>query len=199
MRKFEFGSRQLVIIALSTAVYSVLNWVSAAFQVVPGASLVFPATAAAIVFTMWFGIWGAIGVFLGTIIGGFAWGTTVLVSFVGGFHNILEGIIPALVFYYWPGLRKDLGNAKSLIAYVLFAVILGTFVNALLGNLNYVLWGYSSLDYALKVGLWPWWLADAVAAVALGIPLLISMTRFVEKTSLYHQGFIARRKGGFEA
>ena len=46
--RFEFGPRQVAIVALGTALYSVMNWLSASFQTVPGATLVFPATAVVI-------------------------------------------------------------------------------------------------------------------------------------------------------
>lgn len=192
--RVEFGAKQLVIIALSTAVYSILMWFSAAFQVIPGASLIYPATAAAIVFSMWFGLWGALGAYFGTIIGGLAWGTTVIVSLVGGLHDMIEGIIPALIFYLLSKkLKKDLSDWKSFFVYLVFGCIINTLFNAFVGNMNYVLWGYNSMDYALTIGLWPWWLADAVAAIVLGIPLLRFMTPFIMKTSLYHQGFLVRR------
>jgi hypothetical protein len=189
--KIEFGSRQIAIIALSTAVYSVLNWLSAAFQVVPGASLIYPATAAAIVFSLWFGVWGMLGAYFGTIIGGFAWGSAVHVNMTGGLHDMMEGLIPAIAFF---SLRLDRGlrDRKSFLLYILFACILGTAVNAILGNLNYALWGVLPLN-AVPIGFWSWWLADLVAAVVLGIPILRFLTPFVERTSLYHEGFLARR------
>jgi hypothetical protein len=192
--RLEFGARQIAIIALSTALYAVLNWFSAAFQVVPGASLVFPATAVAIVMTMWFGFWGALGAYFGTIIGNFAWGTSVQVSITGGIHDMIEGLIPAAVFYAL-NLRRDLGDRRSLAAYVVLVVI-ATGVNALLGNLNYVLWGLQTVDYALTVGIWPWWLADLVAGLVLGIPLLRFLSPFVRRSGLYHRHFFARNGGG---
>jgi hypothetical protein len=190
--RIEFGARQIAIVALSTALYAVLNWFSASFQVVPGASLIFPATATAIVMTAWFGFWGALGAYFGTIIGNFAWGTAVQVSLTGGIHDMIEPLIPAIGFFAL-GLRRDLGDSRSLIGYGIL-VIIGTGINALLGNLNYVLWGVQPLD-AVWVGVWPWWLADAVAGLVLGIPLLRFLTPFVERTGLYHRSFFARNTG----
>lgn len=187
--RFEFGARQIAIIALSTALYAVLNWFSAAFQVVPGASLIFPATAIAIVMTIWFGFWGALGAYFGTIIGNFAWGTALQVGITGGVHDMLEGMIVAVPFFIW-ALRRDLPNISTLAIYVVLAAV-GTGANALLGNLNYVLWGVYPLD-AVVAGIWPWWLADFVAALVLGIPLLRFLTPFVQRTGLYHQYFFAR-------
>lgn len=191
--RFEFGARQIAIIALSTALYAVLNWFSAAFQVVPGASLIFPATAIAIVMTMWFGFWGALGAYFGTIIGNFAWGTALQVGITGGVHDMIEGMIVAAPFFIW-ALRRDLPNITTLAFYVVLAAI-GTGTNALLGNLNYVLWGVYPLD-AVVAGIWPWWLADFVAAIVLGIPLLRFLTPFVQRTGLYHRYFFGR--GGYE-
>lgn len=187
--RFEFGARQIAIIALATALYAVLNWFSAAFQVVPGASLIFPATAIAIVMTIWFGFWGALGAYFGTIIGNFAWGTALQVGITGGVHDMLEGMIVAVPFFIW-ALRRDLPNISTLTIYVVLAAV-GTGANALLGNLNYVLWGVYPLD-AVVAGIWPWWLADFVAALVLGIPLLRFLTPFVQRTGLYHQYFFAR-------
>ena len=132
-----------------------------------------------------------LGAYFGTIIGGFAWGSAVHVNLTGGIHDMLEGLIPALVFF---SLRLDRGlrDRKSTVLFIVFGCVLGTAVNALLGNLNYVLWGVLPLDAAL-FGFWSWWLADMIAAVVLGIPILRFLTPFVERTSLYHEGFLVRR------
>ncbi len=192
MKRIEFGAKQIAIIVVTTAVYALLSLTGAAFQIAPGVSLVYPATAAAIVFSIWFGIWGVIGVYFGTLIGGLAW-APILVNMTGGFTTILEGLIPALIFYTFTNLKKDLTDKRSLVAYLIFAVVLGTFACSLLGNLNYTLWGYQTMEYTWTVGIWVWWLGDAVAALVIGIPILRLMTPYVQRTSLYHQGFIARR------
>ena len=190
-RGIEFGGRQIAIIVVGTALYSVLNWFSAAFQVVPGASLIFPATAVAVTFSLWFGFWGSLGAYFGTIIGGFAWGTTVLVSATGGIHDMIEGLIPLFVFR---ALQLDVGlrRSRDLIFYVIFGAVINTFVNALLGNLNYVLWGMQPLE-AIWVGVWPWFIADMMAALVLGIPLLRALTPYIKRTGLYHEGILRRR------
>lgn len=192
MKKMEFGAKQITIIVITTAVYALFSLFGSAFQIAPGVSLVYPATAIAVVFSMWFGIWAVIGVYIGTIIGGLTW-APILVNSTGAFTTILEGLIPALVFYGSTRLKKDLSNKNSLIAYFVFAVLLGTFACSLLGNLNYTLWGYQTMEYTFSVGIWVWWLGDAVAALVIGVPLLRLMTPYVMKTSLYHQGFIQRR------
>lgn len=192
MKKIEFGSKQIVIIAITTAVYALLGLFGSAFQIAPGVSLVYPATAIAVVFSIWFGGWAVIGVYIGTIIGGLSW-APVVVNSTGAFTTILEGLIPALVFYGTSSLKKDLSDKKSLVAYIIFAVIIGTFACSFLGNLNYTLWGYQTMEYTFSVGIWVWWLGDAVAALVLGLPILKFMSPYVMKTSLYHEGFLRRR------
>ena len=187
----EFGGRQIAIIVLSTALDAIMNWFSAAFQVVPGASLIFPATAIAVTFSLWFGVWGALGAYFGTILGGFAWGTTILVSATGGIHDMIEGLIPLLVFHLF-GFHPSLKRFRDLAGFIVFGVVLNTFTNALLGNLNYVLWGTQPLS-AVWVGVWPWWLGDMVAAAVLAIPLLRFLTPYVMRTGLYHEGMLRRR------
>lgn len=192
MNKIEFGAKQIAIVAVTTAAYSLLALFGSVFQTSAGVSIVYPATAIAVVFTIWFGGWALIGVYLGTLIGGITW-APLLVNMTGGFTTILEGLVPALAFYYIPKLRKDLGDKRSLVVYVISAVILGTFLCSLFGNLNYVIWNYQSLEYTFTAGLWLWWFGDAVAALVLGLPILMFMSPYVMKTSLYHQGFFARR------
>jgi len=189
----EFGSRQVAIMAFSAAVYGVLNWISAAFQTIPGASLIFPATAAATAFGIWFGVWGVIGVIIGTIVSNPAWGTPFVVGVAAALlANDMEALIPALAFR---SLRIDpsLGSWKSLGGYIVFGAILNTLACSVIGMLIYAAVGWYTLDFAFLVGIWFWWVADTLAAIILGIPLLKGLSPYIMRTSLYHQGFVARK------
>ena len=55
-------------IALTFVVFAVFNAIAFHFEVENGVSILFPATAITIIACMYLGIWGAIGVILGTIV-----------------------------------------------------------------------------------------------------------------------------------
>ena len=192
--QIEFGSRQVAIASFSAAVYGILNWISAAFQTVPGASLIFPATASAVIFGAWFGVWGVIGVIIGTIVSNPAWGTPFIVGVAAAFlANDMEALIPAVLFRF---LRVDprLTNLRSVIGHLVFGVGLNTAACSVIGMLIYVAVGWYTFDFAFLVGVWMWLVADSFAALVLGTPLLRVLSPYVMRTSLYHQGFLVRRK-----
>ena len=190
----EFGSRQVAIVGFAAAVYGILNWISAMFQTIPGASLIFPATASAVIFGVWFGIWGVIGVIIGTIVSNPAWGTPFIVGLAAAlFANDMEALIPAIAFR---ALRLDPGlrNLRSIVGYIGFGVILNTLACSVIGMLIYAAVGWYTLDFAFLVGIWFWLVADSLAALILGTPLMRVLSPYVMRTSLYHEGLVVRRK-----
>lgn len=156
--------------ALATfAAYSLLNRLGAAFQIEDGVSVFFPATAVAIVACMAFGIWGAIGVFIGTIATPWSSEVSLAVLAANGLVNALEGMIPYAVFRTSPTLSSDLRDMRSFIAFLMSGTLLNTGISALLGNA--ILSGTSPLDLAVKPIL-AWWTADFTAAVLIATPVL---------------------------
>ncbi|MGA7617049.1 MAG: ATP-binding protein [Thermoanaerobaculia bacterium] len=154
--------------------YSILNRFSAAFQVEPGISILFPGSAVAVVSCILFGFRGALGVFVGTLLTPWE-GATMFHLFLSGAVNAVEGLIPWLVFRLNPRLSKDLSDGKSLIMFLLFGTILNTGVSAILGSLFVTgrsLWSLNSFAV--------WWVADFTAALMIATPFLAFGTALMD-------------------
>jgi signal transduction histidine kinase len=152
----------------SAFAYSLLNALSSAFQISGGVSVLFPGTAVSVVACMYAGWYGAIGVFLGTLITPWETTTNVPILLLSGVINAAEGLIPFLVFRYSRSLRRDLSDVRSLLAFIVFGVTLNTGASALLGNLFLV-----PREGALELSpILVWWVADFTAAMLLATPFL---------------------------
>lgn len=154
-------------VALTFALYATGNVIAAQFQVEEGVSILFPATAVAIVACMSFGWWAAIGIILGSIATPWGWGpgATFQAVFLSGVVNTVEGLIPYFVFRYRRDLTRDLRDMKSLVAFILFGTVINSGITAALGA-TFVLQEFSWHAFTV------WWISDFVAAVLLAMPAL---------------------------
>lgn len=157
-------------IAVTFAFFSIFNAVAAHFQIGNGISILFPATAVSIVACMYFGVWAAIGVILGTIVTPWATASDLSSLLLSGTISAVEGLIPCLVFRLRRDLVRDLRDMRSLMAFLLFGTILNTACSAIAGNLLLVphprgVW----IDWR---DVFIWWIADFTAALLLAMPAL---------------------------
>jgi signal transduction histidine kinase len=156
-------------VAVTFALFSFGNAIAFHFEVQNGVSILFPATAVAIVACMYFGIWGAIGVVLGTMATPWGANADAMGLFVSGVISAIEGFIPHLVFRARRDLAPDLRDMKSLLAFLLFGTLLNTLFSAVAGNLFIVQHAASGIVWR---EVFAWWLADFVAALLLATPAL---------------------------
>src|SRR5688500_9421957 len=94
-------------ILLTFAVFAFFNHIGSYFEVENGVSILFPAAAVSILACMSFGIWGAAGVILGTLVTPWG-GVTASQLVVSSLLQALIGIIPYLVFRFRKDLSEDL-------------------------------------------------------------------------------------------
>jgi signal transduction histidine kinase len=157
-------------IALTFAVFALFNAVARMFEVEPGVSILFPATAAAIVCTTWFGPIAAIGVIAGTIATPWSAGAGFGSLFVSGVISAIEGLIPWIVFRFRRELQTDLRDMRSLVTFLVFGTVLNTGFSAVAGNLFVV-----AHPAGVRINgheVFVWWLADFTAALLLAVPIL---------------------------
>jgi signal transduction histidine kinase/integral membrane sensor domain MASE1 len=156
-------------IALTFGVFAFFNAVAFHFEIENGVSILFPATAISIIACMWLGVWGAIGVVLGTIVT--PWGPVTHTQLVlSGLLSAVEGLIPYFVFRFRRELTGDLRDMKSLIVFLIFGTVVNSAVSAILGNLFVV-------EHPPGVTLvwrqvFVWWIADFTAALLIATPVL---------------------------
>src|SRR5687768_9042637 len=118
---------------------------------------------------MWLGVWGAIGVILGTIVT--PWGpVTASQLLLSGVLCALEALIPYSVFRYRRDLTVDLRDMKSLVAFLLFGTVLNSAVSAILGNLLVV--PHPPGETLVWRQVFVWWIADFTAALLIATPIL---------------------------
>lgn len=162
--------RRILEIAITFVGFSLFNALAARFEIESGVSILFPATAVAILSCMAFGMTAAIGVILGTV--ATPWGPVLSPGLlvVSGILTATEGMIPCLLFRLRSDLSRDLRDMKSLSAFLLFGTILNTALSAVSGNLLLV---------PHPPGVWLrwrevfiWWIADFSAALLIATPVL---------------------------
>lgn len=156
-------------IALTFAVFAFFNAIAFHFEIERGVSILFPATAISILACMWLGIWGAIGVILGTIVT--PWGpVTAAQLLISGVLAALEGLIPYYVFRFRRDLTEDLRDMKSLVAFLLFGTVINSAISAILGNLLVV--PHPTGETIVWRQVFVWWIADFTAALLIATPIL---------------------------
>jgi signal transduction histidine kinase len=166
-------------VAITFALFSFCNAIAYQFEIENGVSILFPATAIGIVCCMSFGLWGALGVILGTM--ATPWGAQAdfMGLFLSGVISAAEGMIPWAVFRARRDLSSDLRDMRSLRAFLLFGTLVNTAFSAIAGNLLIV----KHADGAAMVwrDVFVWWLADFVAAILLALPALAFGGAFVSR------------------
>jgi len=146
--------------------FAIMNRVGWYFQIDQGVSIFYPATAIDVIACMHFGPWGALGVFLGCV--GTPWqtGETLQMTAVSGMLNVIEGMLPYLVFRFTRNLHRDLHDFRSLVAFLIYGCIVNSAVSAAAGNLILI------PPPVTLTNLFTWWVSDFTAALLLGMPLL---------------------------
>jgi signal transduction histidine kinase len=157
-------------VAGTAMLFSLLNLLSSEFQITDGVSILFPATAVSIISCMYYGFWGGLGVFIGTL--ATPWGSLeeAWQLSVSGLINAMEGMIPYLIFRFTPALSRDLRDMRSLMTFLAFGVVLNTGLSALLGN--FLLVDQAEGSWLGVRGVLVWWIADFSAALLIATPLL---------------------------
>lgn len=156
-------------IALTFVVFAFFNAVSFHFEVENGVSILFPAAAISIIACMSLGVWGAIGVILGTIVT--PWGPVTASQLVlSGVLCAVEGLIPWFVFRVRRDLTADLRDMKSLVAFLIFGTVLNSAVSAIAGNLLVI--AHPPGVTLVWRQVFVWWIADFTAALLIATPVL---------------------------
>lgn len=191
----KIGAIQIAIVAMSTAIYTVLGVFAAGFTIVPGVTAFYTPEAFIMPAVMWFGVWGALGAFFGSILFSPFYGYGYLIGFLFGFPDMLSAVVAGII------LRKlkidlTLKNKRSFILWILIAAILGPLCEALTGLPVYIWNGWYTPQFAYTIGLAIWLFGDITAVAVIGTILMRVLSKYMIRTPLYHKGFISRE--GFE-
>lgn len=158
---------------LATAVaFGLLSEVAEFFSESYGASFVFPPAGVSLAASVAFGPWGVLGVLLA--VAASPWGAAAISPLAMVLFSLVHAsaaLVPALT------LRRPSGPTGARLGrVVLFGVGLASLASGVLGTLALAWLG--RLDWsveALVSNLLAWWVADTMAGLILGIPLLLAL------------------------
>jgi putative nucleotidyltransferase with HDIG domain len=166
MSRLIFRAFQL---AGTTAVFALASWFSALFSFPSGASFLFPPAGVSLAAGAAFGFWGVAGVVLGVLVVPWGAATTPAGLLFSALANGLAAAIPAWVLHHPRG-----GTAMRLRRAFLFGGLFNNLASAVAGTLGFALLG--RLPWAvqpLASNLFAWWTSDLMAALVLGLPVLL--------------------------
>jgi len=192
-RRRVIGAREVVIMALCSAIYAVLGIAGAVFSIAPGGVTLFYLPAIFIIPAgIWFGVWGVLGALFGTLLFSpyFGYGFAL-----GGALAVVDLASPGITGIATRVLKVDpvLRQLRSYITYAVI-VLVAAAVEAIVGTL--VLWkaGLYSPG-AVPFGMLVWWTGDITAALILSPILLRVLTPFFKRSGLFHASFFGGQGG----
>jgi integral membrane sensor domain MASE1 len=187
------GAREIVIMALCSAIYAILGIAGAVFSIAPGGVTLFYLPAIFIIPAgIWFGVWGVLGALFGTLLFSpyFGYGFAL-----GGALAIVDLASPGITAIATRLLKVD-AALRHLRSYITYAVIvaIAAAIEAVVGTL--VLWkaGLYSPG-AVPFGILVWWTGVISAALILSPILLRVLTPFFKRTGLFHPSFLGGQGG----
>lgn len=189
----RIGATQIVIVALSSAIYAVLGIAGATFSVAPGGIVIFYLPAIFIYpAAIWFGVWGVLGAFFGTLLFSpfFGYGFALGLSFA-----VVNMLSPLIVGFGQRSLHIDPSVVKSRRTFVTYSVvvIIACAIEAIIGNAVLYAFALTSLD-GLPFSTFVWWVGEITAAIVLSPILLRVLTPQFQRMGLFHDKFFGTQR-----
>jgi integral membrane sensor domain MASE1 len=141
------------------------------FGIAPGVSSIYVVVAVMIVFTLWFGMWGAFAAYAGCYIGaGMLGGIPAGINLVWSLADSWQVIIPLLAFRT---LKVDASptDVKDILALLIFGVLLNNLAGAFWGSTTLALGGVISWSGVIPV--FYGWLSGNVISCLVLVPALL--------------------------
>jgi len=189
--KKRIGATEIAILAMATAIYTVLAMLNAGFTIA-GLALIYVPYAFAVVAAMWFGVWGAMGAYFGTVLMSPFWGYGYPIGAVFGVPDVLSPIIVGLA------LRKlsidpTLRDKRSFFLWILIGALVAPSIEALTAMPVFIALGWYTPQYAFTYGYALYVCGDALGLIIVGTILMRALSGYMTKTSLYFKNFIYRQ------
>lgn len=179
---YSFVILTFILILVNTA----LAWISVKF-IPPGTggiALVYIAVAFMILFTLWFGAYGAIAAYIGTLLGGVLTTESLLqrpeIAVIWAVAGLLQVLIPLVAVRKF-GVDLTLQNRRDWTIILLFAVLINNVVGAAWGAYTLSLLGPVNI-----AGVFSTWLVGNIIISILIVPLALRFcTEKVSKSKLF--------------
>ena len=154
------------------------------FQLAPGVSSFYLVVACMIIFTLWFGLWGAGAAYIGCFIGaGILSDIPAEVALYWSFADLWQVLILLLAYRLF---RADPGisTKRDLFILVFFGFLLNNIVGAGWGSLTLALGGVIPGDAILPTML-GWWLGNCTISLIIVPPVLYLITPLIREHELF--------------
>jgi hypothetical protein len=187
----KITSSNVVATSLSAGIFAVLSYFAyTTVPLIPGVqAMIFPGAAWAVVTGMWFGIWGAIGTWIGAVIASSLTGAPILTALVADIADFWHAIIPAIIFKRLV-LDVELKSTKDWIAYILFGIFIphplgGTWAMSWQTIFGFITWPVG------KAIIVSWAFNNWICVAVLATPLLKLMSKHIKRTPLFTRGLVS--------
>jgi len=154
-----------------------------------GVSVLYIAAAFMLIFTLWFGLYGAIAAYLGCFFGsGLLWGMPASVALYFSLANLWMVLIPLVAFRIFE-VNVGMESGRDLFHLVLFGTILNNVVGAAWGAVALAAGGQVGWSEILMSVFVPWVIGNIVV-ILLIVPLTLQhYTQTVEKSKVFVKNY----------
>lgn len=183
---------QIVAVAVATAVYTILSWLSASLlsSGIPVVSFLFVAIGFGIPFALWFGGWAFVIAYIGNFVGaGLLVGTPLLVALPFGTVDLIQLGVPMLLYrllaprFGVSPIGKDVFTVRGMVFFLVCAVLPNNIIGGLYGNLILIGAGFNPPNTLLPAWF-IWSTSNIVITIVIGSILLSSLGPVVERFGL---------------
>ncbi len=153
-----------------------------------GVALIYIAVAFMLIFTLWFGMYGAIAAYVGSFLGaGLLSGLPATVAIYFSIASILQVLIPLIAFRIFD-VNVGMESTRDLFHLVLFGVILNNVIGAAWGSVALAIAGineWSQVPFTFLV----WFIGNVVVTIII-VPLVLRhFTPRVEKSKVFVKNY----------
>jgi hypothetical protein len=193
------STRDIVIIAVTTAIYTVFMGLSAVFVATPGIQLLYFPIIWWLVFPVWFGIPGVLGVLIGSFLGNFFFKG---LGFLGGWEAIIMAAFAVIFWLLTPAGASELKKTRHLLiieilGFVSCFVALGLILagDAVLGIIPWMVAFELSMLPGFPMGIWfPTSLFTGILFLVATPVLLRAATGAIKRAGIYYGSYAERNK-----
>jgi len=153
-----------------------------------GVALIYIAVAFMLIFTLWFGMYGAIAAYVGSFLGaGLMSGLPATVAIYFSIASLLQVLIPLIAFRIFD-VNVGMESTRDLFHLVLFGVILNNVIGAAWGSVALAIAGinaWSQVPFTFLV----WFIGNVVVTIII-VPLVLrNFTPRVEKSKVFVKNY----------
>jgi len=184
----------VILTAVLVVINTILAWVS--LKIAPtdanGISWLFFAVAFMIIFTLWFGAYGAIAAYAGTLIGSGLLGSSGLenhpeIAVVWAIADLLQVIIPLLAVRRFK-VNVSLENPRDWTYLILFGVVINNFIGAAWSTGTLALSGLITAEQTGNA-FFAWFIGNCIVTIIIVPIVLRYSTSKVQKSKLFVKAY----------